>query len=134
MIIEKVIHGKYFFYEDTISGKVLKAVYKDYGTMFSTLVVYEISEKKKWNIFGFKFGPLVEYDIKLFNSRDIDLGPVINKRKNYDIDYTLNLIENCLKDWRKKTLQILEYDKVVHSEFLGNKKLTRDRKIDNIIK
>ena len=64
MIIEKVIHGKYFFYEDTISGKVLKAVYKDYGTMFSTLVVYEISEKKKWNIFGFKFGFVNKFQLK----------------------------------------------------------------------
>lgn len=132
MKVEKVMHGRWFFYEDPVSGKILRAKYQSYGTSFATLKVEEAYKEKRWTIFGFGFGEIVERYRPLFCSRSIDVGPIMDKKSSYDVDHTLSRMKGCLHDWTERTGG---FDRIVfeHSEFLGNKKLMREQRIDEIL-
>lgn len=132
MKVEKVMHGRWFFYEDPDSGNILRARYENHGVTYSTLAVEIPYKEKKWNLFGYRFGSIVERYRPLFNSRQIDVGPVMDKKPSYDVDHTLERMKMCIRDW---TSQTGGFDQIVfeHSEFLGNKKLMREQRIDEIL-
>ena len=130
---EKVFHNKWFFYEDSKSGKILKAKYENYGSAFATLIVKAPYMENKWSIFGLRFGPIVERYYKIFDSRERDYGHVIRLLKSYDVEETKQRMIKCMNDWVAATGGFENDGRFVHSEYLGNKKLMRDKKIDELL-
>jgi len=129
---ERVFHNKWFFYEDPKSGKILKAKYETYVSSYATLIVKAPYMTKKWSLFGFEFGGLVERYQVIFDSRVRDYGPVINISETYDVGITTNRMRACMYDWENLTGGF-QKEEVVHSEYLGNKKIMREKRIDELL-
>jgi len=87
---------------------------------------------KKWSLFGFEFGGLVERYQVIFNSRGRDYGPVINIAETYDVKITTIRMRSCMEDWEKQTGGF-QKEEVVHSEYLGNKRIMREKRIDELL-
>ena len=130
---EKVFHNKWVFYEDPKSGKILNVKYENYGSAYATLIVKAPYMEKKWSLFGLRFGSIVERYYKIFDSRERNYGHVIRLLQSYDVHETITRMIACMDDWERLTGGFQNDGGVLHSEYLGNKKLMRDKKLEKIL-
>jgi hypothetical protein len=134
---EVVFHNKWFYYEDPDTSDIYKIKYKTYISLYSTLIFEIQTTKKKYSIFGIGFGPMIKTYKRIFSSRDMGFGEIIDLDKTYDVNKTKYRVMSALDDYKKSALYkqtLIISDKLKHSEFLGNKTFIRDSKIDSILK
>jgi len=132
-----VFHNRWFYYEDQDTGDIYKIKYKNYANNFSTLVFKKQTTKKKYSLFGIRFGPMIKTYKRIFSSRYSDYGPVIDRAKTYTVIKTKDRIKYILNDYKNSKLykdSLIISKNLKHSEFLGDESFKRDIKIDLIFK